>query len=345
VDIEYLENVNKSEEYIKVLINDIADNQMRVTQCIPVTLELQGDPCEGQKFEDSKGHIYEVKKVSDNPYVVKILENDFLKKLGKEHVSFPDYYLIVDDQDIVKGVDTFVFYAFGENTSGNNYKLVEYYQIWDAPDFDENVDIYLMGEYGNSQYPEDENQIYIDFNLVGKGELKRPYMANIDNVKKELDKGKVLICTISGMVKMRSTGETVSAGHAINIYRYEDYIDESGKNCVKLFVYDSNFPGNDQLFIDIKPSEVKEDCFDYCYSGASFPWSSDNLAYQFTIFDDDCYYVTSPYIDMKKTEKYDPETDSIYYLSSLQDGIDTEITNTELQKAREKGKFTILSSD
>jgi len=48
---------------------------------------------------------------------------------------------------------------------------------------------------------------------------------------------------------------------------------------------------------------------------------------------------------MKKTEKYDPETDSVYYLSSLQDGIDTEITNTELQKAREKGKFTILSPD
>lgn len=55
--------------------------------------------------------------------------------------------------------------------------------------------------------------------------------------------------------------------------------------------------------IDIKPSEVKEDCFDYYYKGASFPWSTDNLAFNLTVFSDTCNYVTAPVLEMQKIEK------------------------------------------
>lgn len=171
---------------------------------------------------------------------------------------------------------------------------------------------------------------------------QRPYMENINNVKKRLDKGEVLICAFYGEVLSRKTGEVVGSGHAVNIYRYEDYVDEKGKNCVKLFVYDSNFPGNDKLFIDIKPSEVKEDCFDYYYKGVNFPWSTDNLVLNFTVFSDNCYYVTAPVLEMQKIEKYDPETDSVYYVSTFEDGVNSTIVNGKIDKARRQKKFGIL---
>lgn len=46
---------------------------------------------------------------------------------------------------------------------------------------------------------------------------------------------------------------------------------------------------------------------------------------------------------MQKIEKYDPETDSVYYVSTFEDGVNTTIVNDKIDKARRQKKFGILA--
>lgn len=45
---------------------------------------------------------------------------------------------------------------------------------------------------------------------------------------------------------------------------------------------------------------------------------------------------------MQQIEKYAPETDSVYYVSTFEDGISTDIVNDKIKEARKQKKFAII---
>ncbi len=64
-------------------------------------------------------------------------------------------------------------------------------------------------------------------------------------LKKEIDNNRVAILSLSDF--------SSNFGHVVNVYDYEDFTGEDGLLHTKFYIYDSNYPGNDTLYLEVWP--------------------------------------------------------------------------------------------
>lgn len=131
VDISELKKPQNADIYKSAQAQLHPDGRISVNIINTLTVELDGEPYDGQKIRVENGYgafNFEIKLVKDNPVVQRCLNNSFVESGISSLWSYPEYYMIVEglpvETDEYLDEESPYFYILGEESKPNMYEVI-----------------------------------------------------------------------------------------------------------------------------------------------------------------------------------------------------------------------------